>query len=367
MVWERPTVHVAAELGISAVMVGKICRRMDVPKPPLGYWRRKETGKMVKAASLPAATNRTILSVFINRTVDSSDDAIAPEILTLIEKELFPENQIRISSNLKTTHLLVQKTGTYLKRADRSENGAIELPRGEGFLDISVSPPLVDRALQIADLLIKALEGRGYEVVVSNNKWWGEATRIRKEGEEIELSFYEQINNVRRELTDEERKKPPYLIVNTLEMRSTGKLSIKIRSPRSGYQLWRDNKKHALEDRLNEVIIGVITMLDPLVLDKLRKVQEEKIRLETIRKAEEEKTRIEKLEKDAARWTASDNIRKYLSAYRARLIEMYGGITDGSNEAMWLEWAERYVEKIDPLNRISSDIKKSESSKEGKT
>ena len=32
--------EVAKELGISDVAVGKLCARLQVPKPPRGYWKR---------------------------------------------------------------------------------------------------------------------------------------------------------------------------------------------------------------------------------------------------------------------------------------------------------------------------------------
>ncbi|MBK8464906.1 MAG: hypothetical protein IPL32_03665 [Chloracidobacterium sp.] len=353
MVWDRPTVQVSAELGISDVMVGKICKRMNVPKPPLGYWRRRETGKSVKNTPLPAATDRTISTVYLNRTVDTSADAIPPEIRTLIEREHLAENQVQISPVLENAHPLVERAGLYFQTVDHSQKEAVSLPQREGYLNISVSAPLVDRALRIMDALIKSLEHRGYEVLVAEDPWRGEATRIRKKGEEIEIALYEQINNVRRELTPDEKKKPPYLILDLLEACPTGKLTVKIRSRYSNYEVWRDRKGLALEDRLNEVMTGVILMLEPLVLDARRKADAEERRREFIRKQEEEKTRREKLEKDAARWAACDNMRNYLKAYRARLIEKHGRIIEGSDEAAWLKWAENYVDSVDPLRSIT--------------
>ena len=35
-----PATKLAAELGCSGVMFGKICRRHGVPKPYLGYWAK---------------------------------------------------------------------------------------------------------------------------------------------------------------------------------------------------------------------------------------------------------------------------------------------------------------------------------------
>lgn len=368
MVWNRPTIHVAAELGVSDVMIGKICKRMDIPKPPLGYWRKKETGSQVGRTPLPKATERTVDSVQINRTtVDSDDKHFLPEILSLITKEELLENQIRIHSSLDNAHPHVQRVQDYFSKLDCLQKEVIELPRGEGYLNVRVSVSLVDRALRIADGLIRALEDRGYDVLISKDNWSGEATRIRKDGVEIELSLFEQINKVKRELTDDERKKPPYLIVNTLKPQSTGKLTIKIRSHLSSYQVWRDKLERALEDRLNEVIIGVILMLEPLVSAKRVGLENEKRRLEMRRRAEEERTRIEKFEKDASSWATSNTLREYLKAYRARLIKTYGEVMDGSDEADWLKWAECYVEKIDPLNAIKNEADDSRQLKKGDT
>lgn len=36
LVWERPTSGIAKELGISDVALAKLCRRLQVPKPPPG-------------------------------------------------------------------------------------------------------------------------------------------------------------------------------------------------------------------------------------------------------------------------------------------------------------------------------------------
>ena len=44
-VWETPTVKLAKEFGVSDVAIGKMCKRLDVPKPPLGYWRESKRGK----------------------------------------------------------------------------------------------------------------------------------------------------------------------------------------------------------------------------------------------------------------------------------------------------------------------------------
>jgi hypothetical protein len=38
LIWSKPMTHVAKDLGISDVMLGKMCKEQLVPKPPRGYW-----------------------------------------------------------------------------------------------------------------------------------------------------------------------------------------------------------------------------------------------------------------------------------------------------------------------------------------
>src|SRR5215207_6490070 len=55
LVWSKPATRIAAEFGISDVVLGKICRTLDVPKPPPGYWRKVTAGQQVSKSPLPRA------------------------------------------------------------------------------------------------------------------------------------------------------------------------------------------------------------------------------------------------------------------------------------------------------------------------
>ena len=48
LVWSTPMTKLAESFGISDVGLAKICDRHRVPKPPRGYWAKKEAGKRVK-------------------------------------------------------------------------------------------------------------------------------------------------------------------------------------------------------------------------------------------------------------------------------------------------------------------------------
>lgn len=46
-VWSEPTRRVAARYGVSDAMLWKVCRQLQVPKPPRGYWAKKRARKPV--------------------------------------------------------------------------------------------------------------------------------------------------------------------------------------------------------------------------------------------------------------------------------------------------------------------------------
>lgn len=52
-VWSDPVFHVAKKLGMSDRGLTDVCKRLDVPTPPRGYWRKVQTGQKPPAAPLP--------------------------------------------------------------------------------------------------------------------------------------------------------------------------------------------------------------------------------------------------------------------------------------------------------------------------
>jgi integrase len=52
-VWSQAMWTLAPSFGLSDVWLAKICRKHDIPHPPLGYWAKKEQGKAPRQPSLP--------------------------------------------------------------------------------------------------------------------------------------------------------------------------------------------------------------------------------------------------------------------------------------------------------------------------
>ena len=63
-VWTRAMRTVAPELGVSDVGLKKICKRFDIPTPPLEYWAKKEYGGAPKQPRLRFERPLKALSMF---------------------------------------------------------------------------------------------------------------------------------------------------------------------------------------------------------------------------------------------------------------------------------------------------------------
>jgi hypothetical protein len=47
-VWSEPTQKLARKYGITDVALAKVCRQLRIPKPPRGYWAKKDAGRPVQ-------------------------------------------------------------------------------------------------------------------------------------------------------------------------------------------------------------------------------------------------------------------------------------------------------------------------------
>jgi hypothetical protein len=52
-VWSEPALTVAKGYGVSSVWLGKVCRLLNVPVPPRGYWARVRSGSKGRKPPLP--------------------------------------------------------------------------------------------------------------------------------------------------------------------------------------------------------------------------------------------------------------------------------------------------------------------------
>lgn len=59
-IWNFPITEVAKKYAVSDVMIHKVCREMEIPTPPVGYWAKKHAGQDISIPPLPPSNCRCI-------------------------------------------------------------------------------------------------------------------------------------------------------------------------------------------------------------------------------------------------------------------------------------------------------------------
>jgi hypothetical protein len=119
LVCSKPTRDLAKGFGISDVALGKIGKKMNVPKPPPGHWQRIAAGHKVTLPSLPKPEKGQQLVVEIWPTPHNTDrEQIDPIVQQKIHSERLPINKIIVSDDLRGAHRLIRYTNTLFHRFD---------------------------------------------------------------------------------------------------------------------------------------------------------------------------------------------------------------------------------------------------------
>lgn len=69
-VWSMPIMQLAKKYGISDVALAKICRNMEIPLPPRGYWAKHAYGHAVRRAPLKTLSEKGRAEIAIDKTAE---------------------------------------------------------------------------------------------------------------------------------------------------------------------------------------------------------------------------------------------------------------------------------------------------------
>ena len=260
-VWETPMVRLAAEYNISDVGLKKICKQMDIPTPPRGYWAKLQSGCKLKKPSLPKLKKGNKNYHILSKSRTPFTNQLKPEdicLYELFEKE--PENKITVSQKLSKPHPLIEITRDVLTNVAVDDYGVLR-PMRPDYLDIRVTPGLVRRSLRIMDAILKAFEKRGYaiETYISGKI---PVTFVVIKEEKIQFSLHEIIKRHETEPTKEEQikiqKNQSYYRSDRWYYTSTGRLS------------------HKIDNILNNFMISIKKIYEIKHQDSLEREEEER-------------------------------------------------------------------------------------------
>lgn len=330
-VWKEPMSRLAMRYNISDVGLAKVCRKLNVPVPPRGYWAKVQRGQKLAKPELPKLTKGIPETATISPLVSRSREL--PEAVRLQRSfEADPAHRIVVNSD-RRLHPLVQATKTALSAHHQSGSSTVPL-------NIRVSGGIRDRALLLMSTMIYALEERGFSAESAGEKC-GSALIVK--GERLEFSLEEQTKRVN--VLPSEKK---HSWESDYRFDPTGKLTFRIQEYGAGghRKSWSDGERRSLEEQLNDIIPKLVDISLILREERLEQKRrwaqiEEESRLRRLAQS-----RWARLQQDQQNWESAFHLRTLVE----KVSEMASSEERNKTEIeRWLKWANRVLATLDPL------------------
>src|SRR5581483_6515233 len=197
-VWKEPVRTVAKQYGLSDVGLRKICRKLGVPVPPLGYWAKVAARQYPRIIPLPP--NHKGQTAYLRRfRIDERAGERASRtkaLLASIAPAAAPLSPLKDA--LEELHPLVRRTGARMGPRSRLANGLLE-SRGHDVLAMQTSEAEKERALRIADAVLTAALTSGAQLVKGAKD--GQRVHLKILGEVVEIRLEEHVRHTLREPT----------------------------------------------------------------------------------------------------------------------------------------------------------------------
>jgi len=358
-VWDAPVTEVAKRYKVSDVTIHKICKALEIPTPPAGYWAKKRAGKSVTIVSLPkndkisqkvgvqtGLTYNTKDKLEILAFLNEEDKFI---ILSVASQLLLPDEKTRMHEKIIAHRKVITEWKKKLKEYDNKgwNRRNLESPP---YLANDIADETIPRACRIIDALIKAMEPLGGSL--TNDLGFcinGETVRISFSESKDKVSHIPTKDENMQLLKYEENRKrnswAPKPQIRIYDYIYNGKLRIFVQNRKE----FRDCKLYSLEERIGDIMIEIYESSEDL--RKKREVREETER----KKKEEERRKEEFLKLYNAEVDSTISLincsEDYEIACKIRLyisgVEASGSLDEKTKK--WIDWAKDKADWYDPI------------------
>jgi hypothetical protein len=369
-VWTEPVSVVALRYGLSDVGLAKICRALAIPLPSRGYWAKVKAGRIMRRAPLPNLEQgeRRIASlvklppeqVAVREAAKQSNARIRNETPSLPMEEVH-------SSPL---HPLVRAASKRLRQRGGWPNDTLARSAPKEVLHLSVTQPVLERALRFTDGLLKVLTMHGFDFEIDKSRGVSLFRNIET-NTRLEFILTEHIRRTQHVITPaEERAQKKYWELSRrgsslsypniprYDYTPTGILTVQV--GRWPMRTWKDTPTKNLEQRLGEVIAGIVA----LAAETSAKEQEETRRQEAHRQAvaryeflkqrrAEEAERFKSLETSVSNWERAVKLRAFADVVENN-AKAAGKLS--AEQLEWLAWVRAKADGLDPLVPVSDLI-----------
>ena len=357
LVWERPMNRLAAEFGISDTGLAKICRKLDVPYPPRGYWAKKEAGKPVVTFKLSPGKDGTPRQVEIRPTLPKTTPR--PEVEESIIAAAIKVDGIVVPDGMDNLHPRVKAwISEHKKQQKEREQENRRRHRHEVWWVPPLLPALTERdcyRFRVTSAIFNGIEKAGGKI--EKSPITGKVT-IKIAGHDVECSIVEKLI---RSLgpRDEIRTWTAYPEHHQSGLASSGFLRVSITTYLDGrHPQWIETPKVKIGDMLPEVI-GAIMAAGPILEQKKRDREEserryreaEARRYEARRLKEIDDKRWQKFREFAANWEERDRLLAFISEIEKRACDEVEITFAGNSLADWIGWAKARALALDPFQQ----------------
>lgn len=345
-VWTRPLRTVAHEHGLSDVALAKICKKLQIPRPGVGYWRRKECGFKVERVPLPPAKEIVTVVSHLSDFQEKKPRRLSEELIPLRKVMEAP----------KALHSVIKQTERAFADGYPDQFGRVQADWRLPHLDIRVTRVGMVRALKFMDMLVRLLEANNMAVTPGTGR---EPAVIRVDGEQIRVILKEEVRGRKRELTREEKRNQEKWSSSSQKnfawaYDATNRFVFEIENYTDSQRRWADTKQRKIEEAIEHI---ARSLLATAAFEKRRRAEREaerreSERLERLRYREQQ--RIERLKRNATAWEEAQRIRMYLAAVEEKAAAREGGLVADKAMSRFLEWGRRYADSLDATGSPAS-------------
>lgn len=356
LVWSMPIRDLARNFELSDKGLAKRCVRLNVPRPPQGYWLMKEEDRKAHKIPLPEYEDSYMEEITYNPD-PQSEVGKTPEKPTcrLTEEQLEIAMAFRIPESVRRYHPLISSARKQAGKPQLDKYARMIFGRDVVNPGIKVTPKTFDRACVFLQGLVELFGKFGWKLVKTSSDAIGFS-----DGDEIlKFEIKEPVTKMQRSPSSRVRSDDRFFW-SPHEYVSTGKLEFGITNAYSmNYKkTWHDRSDSPIEEHLVLMVQAFSRGFESRKLDAVKRAEQK-------RQWEIEQA---KREKEARRLKIEKGRREYLLALseqyqKAKVIrDMLQAL--GSDESLtaelaeWLKWANAVVDEIDPLCRVDSILRK---------
>ena len=330
-------------MGISDVAFAKRCKKLNIPRPPRGYWAKIAVGRKPAKKPLPAGDEEKLLG----------KDPVS--------------SRVAILENKRQLHAAAQDLLAALRAATPDTEGLVKV-QGRTFPCAEVSVALIDRTVRCLSSILTMAENRGVPFKKARSSY--DTAYFERKNSRLSIEIHEPVVTVKVDPATQDKRRSPWEW-KTSYREPSQKLTFTIGSDlrtRGKGKNWSESESQTLEETLREVVDGICEHYAELDRERVREegrrrqhAEEYKLKQEEERKMKHTasieaaaRQRTEDLLIAAEWWRLYRTARDFIDSCEKNWRSSQPDELTEEQES-WLRWAHEQSEALSPFQMAYPD------------